>query len=74
MSVEKFSLCVKRKIPTTCGGLDYSMVGSVVLNDRIREAYLLGCENFGFCTWFVKIWKQLSIESHGHFLRGLTWA
>ena len=39
MSVEKFSLCVKRKIPTTCGGLDYSMVGSVVLNDRIRELY-----------------------------------
>jgi hypothetical protein len=45
------------------------MVGSVVLNDRIREAYLLGCENFGFCTCFVKIWKQLSIESHGHFFK-----
>ena len=29
----------------------------------------MGCENFGFCTRFVKIWKQLPIESHGHFFK-----
>jgi hypothetical protein len=42
MNVEKFSLCVKIKISTTCGGLDYSMAEIVGLNDRIREAYLSG--------------------------------
>ena len=57
MNVEKSALCVKIKISTTCGELDYFKAGSVVLNDRIRETYLLGCENFGFYTRFAKIWK-----------------
>jgi hypothetical protein len=59
MNVEKFSLCVKRKISTTCGGLDYSMAEIVGLNDRIREAYLLGCENFGFIK-HLDLWDVAS--------------